>query len=301
MAALLLTVFYCSSCGKDSAKNNALVETKQLLSPEEGTGDQNFRTDQMTDKTDTTLSPHQQPRQDQMKEQKNAADKPDWDKKIIKTASINLEVKDYNAYYAGLREKVRSFGGYMAQEEQTQSDYNIQNNLVIKVPVDQFDNAVFQLTQNVEKLNEKKISSQDVSSEFVDTKSRIETKKQVRLKYLELLKQAKNMEEILSVQSEVNEIQEQIESATDHVEYLSHASAFSTINLTYYQVLNPSAKSNGHPGFSTRLGLAFRNGASWFVDLFVELVSIWPVFLGVIALIFFYKRSKKQVKKQALQ
>ena len=82
---------------------------------------------------------------------------PDWDKKIIKTASLNFEVKDYNIYYSAFREKVKSFGGYVAQEEQTQSDYKIENTISIKVPVDQFDNAVILLTNNVEKINERKI------------------------------------------------------------------------------------------------------------------------------------------------
>jgi Tfp pilus assembly protein PilZ len=224
---------------------------------------------------------------------------PDWDKKIIKTANLNLQVKDYNIYYAAFREKVRSLGGYVAQEEQTQSDYKIENTLIIKVPVDQFDNAVVLFTNNVEKINERKISSQDVTTEFVDTKSRIESKKQVRLRYMDLQKQAKNMEEILSVQSEINGIQEEIESATGRIEYLGHSSTFSTINLTYYQVLNSSAKDTDSPSFGTKLSSAFKTGWSWIGELFVGLVSIWPLFLLIFVLIIFYRRMKIAKPKQA--
>lgn len=224
---------------------------------------------------------------------------PDWDKKIIKTANLNLEVKDYNIYYAAFREKVRSLGGYVAQEEQTQSDYKIENTLTIKVPVDQFDNAVILLTNNVEKINERKISSQDVTTEFVDTKSRMESKKQVRQRYIDLLKQAKNMEEILSVQAEINGIQEEIESATGRIEYLGHSSTFSTINLTYYQVLNSSAKDTNSPSFVTKLSNAFKTGWNWIGELFVGLVSIWPLFLLIFVLIIFYRRIRIAKPKQA--
>lgn len=224
---------------------------------------------------------------------------PDWDKKIIKTASLNLEVKDYNVFYSSFREKVRSLGGYVAQEEQSQSDYKIENTLVIKVPVDQFDNAVTQLTAGSEKINEKKISSQDVTTEYVDTKSRIEAKKQVRLRYMDLLKQAKNLEEILNVQSEINDIQEEIESAAGRIEYLGHSSAYSTINLTYYQVLNSSAKDNNKPSLGAKIADAFKTGLGWIVDLFVGLVSIWPLFLLIFVLIIFYKRMKTAKPKQA--
>ena len=167
------------------------------------------------------------------------------------------------------------------------------------MPVDQFDNAVVQLTANTEKINEKKITSQDVTTEVIDTKSRMEAKKQVRLRYMDLLKQAKNMEEILSVQSEINGIQEEIESATGRIEYLGHSSTFSTIHLTYYQILNSSAKDTNNPSFGTKLSSAFKTGWSWIGDLFVGLVSIWPLFLLIFTGVIIYKRTKLQKPKQA--
>ena len=113
----------------------------------------------------------------------------------------------------------------------------------------QFDDAVNSISSNVKELNEKKITSEDVTTEVIDTRSRLEAKKQVRLRYLDLLKQAKNMEEILSVQSEINDIQEQIESAAGRIEYLQHSSSFSTIHLTFYQVLNGAAIDSDKPTF----------------------------------------------------
>ncbi len=236
---------------------------------------------------------------DKQKQQPQLGTKPDWDKKIIKTASLNLEVKDYNSFYAVLHEKVRAAGGYIAQEEQSQSDYKIENSLTIKVPVDQFDNAVVQLTTSTEKINEKKITSQDVTTEIIDTKSRMEAKRQVRLRYMDLLKQAKNMEEILSVQSEINGIQEEIEAAAGRIEYLGHSSTFSTIHLTYYQILNSSAKDTAGPSLGTKLSSAFKTGWNWIGDLFVGLVSIWPLFLLILTGIIIYKRTKLQKHKQA--
>lgn len=238
-------------------------------------------------------------KQQQLPQHQQPAIKPEWDKKIIKTASLNLEVKDYNNFYSSLREKVRAAGGYIAREEQSQSEYKIENSLTIKVPVDQFDNAVVQLTSSTEKINEKKITSQDVTTEVIDTKSRMEAKRQVRLRYMDLLKQAKNMEEILSVQSEINGIQEEIEAAAGRIEYLGHSSTFSTIHLTYYQILNSSAKDTSEPSFGTKLSSAFRIGWSWIGDLFVGLISIWPLFLLIFTCIIVYKRTKLQKPKQA--
>lgn len=248
---------------------------------------------------DTVGVPQQSETDQSKKVQQTLPLKIDWDKKIIKNANLALEVKDYNAYNTSLRNKVKQFGGYVGQEEQNQSDYKIENTLIIKVPVDQFDDAVNSITTNVKGLKEKKISSQDVTTEVIDTRSRLEAKKQVRLRYLDLLKQAKNMTEILSVQAEINGIQEQIESAAGRMEYLQHSSAFSTINLTFYQVLNASANDSNKPSFATRITNAFGVGWNWVGGLTIGIISIWPLLLVAFGLFVFYKRSRKPKVKQA--
>lgn len=287
LAALLCLTF--SACDKAKETKSTDELSAQIISDKYKVEEtkNNYIADS-TGKPDT----HGEPADKKKPATSQAVSHADWDKKIIKTAFLNIEVKDYNTFYSAFREKVRSFGGYVAQEEQNQSDYKIENSLVIKVPVDQFDNAVAQLTTNVERINEKKISSQDVTAEFVDTKSRIEAKKQVRLRYMDLLKQAKNMEEILNVQSEINGIQEDIESATGRVEYLGHSSAFSTINLTYYQVLNSSAKDTGSPTFGSKLSDALKIGWSWVTDLLIGLISIWPLYFVITFIYILYKKWK---------
>lgn len=299
ITALAATLLFIA-CENKSKKQEVNAPSKNIA--EKPLADMEYKPEENKDFLADTIGKQYSPGEPEKKKQPSPSQpvpNPDWDKKIIKTANLNLEVKDYNIYYSAFREKVRSLGGYVAQEEQTQSDYKIENTLIIKIPVDQFDNAVVLLTNDVEKINERKISSQDVTTEFIDTKSRIESKKQVRQRYMDLLKQAKNMEEILSVQSEINGIQEEIESATGRIEYLGHSSAFSTINLTYYQVLNSSAKDNENPSFGTKLSSAFKTGWNWVGELFVGLVSIWPLFLLIFILVIFYKRVRTVKPKQA--
>ena len=223
----------------------------------------------------------------------------DWDKKIIKTADVNLEVKDFALFSKQVKEKTRRFGGYTAEEKQEQTDYKIETALVIKVPVQLFDDAITDLMTGAEKINEKTITSNDVTAEYFDTRSRTEAKKQVRLRYLDLLRQAKNMEEILNVQSQINSIQEDIESAEGRLQYLGHASSYSTINLRFYQVLNVSAKDDAKPTFAAKLSQAFHSGWNWVGDFFIGLVSVWPLFLIIFSAIILYKRFRTQRIKQA--
>jgi hypothetical protein len=240
------------------------------------------------------------PRNEDDKEQKHkTAEKIDWDKKIVKTANMNLEVKNYAAFNTKLRETVKQFGGYISQEEQNESAYKIENSLEFKVPVDQFDNAVNALTASGGKIIEKKITSEDVTVEVVDTKSRIEAKKQARLRYLEFLKQAKNMDEVLQVQSEINDIQEELESADGRLTYLNHSSAFSTINLNFFQVLDISAVNEPEPTFMHKVKEAFNNGWQSFAAIFIALVSLWPLLIVALLAVVLYKRRKGSKVKVA--
>ncbi len=214
---------------------------------------------------------------------KDAAN-PDWDKKIIRTATLRLEVKDFKKYNDNVHKTVKQFGGYIAQEEQNLSEEKTETDISIKVPVAQFETMMNQLPGDDAKVLERKVSTEDVTGEVVDTKSRLEAKKQMRIKYLEFLKQSKNMEEVLQVQNEINSIQEEIESAAGRVEYLSRQSAYSTINLTFYQPINGYRPFDGAPSFYTRLTGAFKTGGGLIADLFVGLVSVWPLLLMVFAI-----------------
>ena len=216
---------------------------------------------------------------------------PDWDSKIIKTANLKLEIKDFKKYNDFVHNAVKQYGAYVAQEDQNLTEEKSEATITIKVPVPQFEKMMNKLPDDG-KVTEKKISSEDVTGEVVDTKSRLEAKKQMRLKYLEFLKQSKNMEEVLQVQSEINSIQEQIESAAGRVAFLTNQSAMSTINLTFYQPLDGYKPTDAAPSFLIRVGNAFKTGAGWIAELFVGLVSIWPLLLIVFAVYFGWKKLR---------
>jgi hypothetical protein len=281
-AGILFAFFACNNRLSDSKIKAEEISAKVAEDENKATG---------LDKPvpDTTPTPSQK---QQIPTEIKAVQQPkfDWDKKIIKNASMNLEVKNYKSFNDLLYGSIRKFGGYIAQEEQNQTDYKIENVVTIKVPVDQFDDLVTVLTTGEQKLIEKRITSEDVTTQVVDTRSRMEAKKQVRLKYLDLLRDARNMGEILNVQREINGIQEDIEAANGRIEYLSHSAAYSTINLTYFQVVDASAKNSGEASYGTKIWRSFRVGWNWVGELLIGIISIWPLFFFGFACWFAYKK-----------
>lgn len=264
-------------------------------------------TDQTNDKPEEnkpTPTPNPAPEQEAIKttEPKKQLSKSyeDWDKKIIKTGNIVLELNNYTAYNNQIHKSVKSFGAYISQEEQALSDDKSENSIVIKVPVENFDDLVNSIGGDSIKVIDKRISSQDVTSEVVDTKARIEAKKIVRQQYLELMRQAKNMKDILDVQTEINTIQEEIESAAGRVNYLVHQSAYSTVNLRYYQLLNgKKVEPENTNGFMFKIKEAFKTGGSIIGNILLLILSVWPIILVGLLSLYLWKKKKQSKQNQS--
>jgi hypothetical protein len=70
----------------------------------------------------------------------------------------------------------------------------------------------------------------------------------------------------------------------------------STIHLTYFQVLDPAARTADpkEDNFLTKLKSAFSNGWYWIGELIITIASIWPLLLvmGIVYLLFKTTRNK---------
>lgn len=216
----------------------------------------------------------------------------DWDKKIIKTAVVTLEVTDFPAFKLTLLNIISNSGAYTAGEQQREMDGRIENNITVKVPVDRFDPFLNNLQGEGIKLISKDITTEDISTKLIDTKARMEARKQLRDKYAELLNRASNMKDILQVNSEINNIQEELEAAAARVNYLSHAAAYSTVTIHCYQYLDGSIADKDHPSFTSNLKQAFIDGSKVLEHVLLFLISVWPLMLGGLLLFIYFKKGK---------
>src|SRR5258706_6775225 len=93
------------------------------------------------------------------------------------------------------------------------------------------------------------------------------------------MRQAKSMKDILAVQEVIDGIQEEMDEASGRIAYLGHSAAFSTINLRFYQVLDPTAKEDAPPSFWHKLKDSLAQGWNWGSALVLNLISLWPLLL----------------------
>ena len=98
---------------------------------------------------------------------------------------------------------------------------------------------------------------------------------------------------MLKVQQEINSIQEDIESAAARLAQLSGEAKYSTVNLTYFEPLAGYNADTDKPGFGRRMITAFSDGAKFFGDIFIGLLTLWPLWVGAAVLYFMFKKVRR--------
>jgi Domain of unknown function (DUF4349) len=212
------------------------------------------------------------------------------ERKIIKTGEIRFETKDLNQTKNIISKAVADLKGYISEESQNNSDYRKENKLVVRIPAGQFDSLLNVLGTYAGHFDSKSIHTQDVTEEFIDVSARLKTQRALENQYTQVLKQAKNVKEIMEVQGYLADVREKIESAEGRLRYLSNQVGFSTLTIHFYKTIGVAGHSRG---FFWRLTHEFGNGWEGFLSLIIGFVSVWPFWLMVFSGIWFYRRWKK--------
>ena len=127
-----------------------------------------------------------------------------------------------------------------------------------------------------------------MTEEFLDVDARLKTKKELEIRYLDILKKASTVKEILDVERELGQLRSDIESIEGRLKYLNNQVSLATLTITIYQQLSTETQ------FGKKLKKGFKNGFDNLIWFFVYLTNIWPFILIIIlVLIFLHFRNKK--------
>lgn len=211
------------------------------------------------------------------------------ERKIIKEGSVEFETDNLNTTRKTIFEAVNKYKGYVSFDQEFNSPGRKSNQLTIRVPANNFDNLLSDATKGVEKFENKEINVKDVTEEFLDVQARLKTKKELEQRFIDLLKEAKNVSEVLEIEKQIGQLRSDIESIEGRLNYLQDKISFSTLTMTFY-TSNPSETQ-----FGQKFKNGFKNGWDNLIWLFVALINVWPfilVGLGLIIGIKMYRRKK---------
>lgn len=216
--------------------------------------------------------------------------------KIIRTGVLDIEVEDYKKARAAISKTVNDLHGYIEHEDETSDSYAIRNTLSIRVPSASFDNLMNDLGNAAKEVHRRQVNVQDVSAEYYDTEARKKAQQAAEQRYIELLKQARTVGEVMEVQQKIDEIQENVEANQGRLNYLNDQVQYSTIALTV--VKNFQYAPSDSPNFFSRMGSAFGNGWQGVLQFFIRVIALWPFWLAVGFVTWMVRRLIKRRRKK---
>jgi len=211
-------------------------------------------------------------------------------KKEIKNASLTVKVNSLDGFEEKVKKSLSKFDAYTSNSGVNSNNYRKNIHMTIRVKSSQFDSLMIELEQLGEFTESKNINTRDVTEEFIDVEAKLKHKRAAEAQYLKILKQAKNVRDILSVQNQLQQIRSEIDSQEGRLKYLSNQVDYSTIQFTLYELLANEIQPQS--GFFSRIGQALISGWNRIIDAFVWLIGLWP-FIIVVVLLIVWRRSSR--------
>ena len=217
------------------------------------------------------------------------------EQKIIKNGDIRFETNDLGATYNQMITAVKKHNAIIQNDTEGKEYGSIFRRITVRVPSKSFDLFLSDISKGVSYFDNKEISSQDVTEEYIDTDARLKAKKILETRYLELLKKANKVSEMLEIEAQLSSIREEIEAKEGQLRYMQNRVSMSTINIEFYKTV--AVEEGITVSYGSKIWNAITSGFNSISSFFIELLSIWP-FLIILAAVIYYirKRLKKKTK-----
>ena len=154
------------------------------------------------------------------------------DTKVIKTSTISMTVKDFDASVASIRGIVTTQKGYV----QNLSDSGTLNDravtITIKVPTDKFDSVLAQVKALGVEVTSAYENTDDVTQAYQDLQARLKNQKALEAQLLTILNKATKISDILLVQQQLSTVREQIELLQTEIKYYDTQTDYASVSVT---------------------------------------------------------------------
>lgn len=210
------------------------------------------------------------------------------EQKLIYTATLEMETTAFDDSVAALTQLVGRHGGYFSTNNvrNYSSGYRTAD-FVIRIPAEKYEDFLAQAGELCHVLR-RYSSAEDVSERYYDVAGRLKTQQTKLERLQELLTQAKNMEDIITIESAISETEQQIEYLSGTLRHYDALVDYSTVNISLQEVYRLSNIEEPVKGFGSRFITALKSGWENFVedteDFLIDLAYswMWVIIWGVV-------------------
>ena len=147
---------------------------------------------------------------------------------IVRTVDMELTVRNVAESVDAVADIARGYSGWVVGADRSAAH---RGRVSIRVPAQSLEEAVVDIRGIGLEVGSESTTSQDVTDEYVDSRSRLTSLRATEEALLALFDQAQTVEEALEVQRELADLQAEIEALLGRIKFLEETAAFSLINV----------------------------------------------------------------------
>ena len=226
------------------------------------------------------------------------------DVKIIYTADLTMEATDFDAAVRAVSDLTASSGGYMEYSSMSDSGSYRTASFTVRVPSEHYRSFLDQ-AGTLCHITRQEESAEDISETYYDTVGRLETQRTKLARLQELLTEAENMEDIITIESAISETEETIDRLSGTLRHYDALVSYSTVSIYLREVRVLTETSEITETFGQRFVSAFRSGLSDFGEFLGDIVIalaygwLWLVLIaGAVVAILLATRKKRRERRE---
>ena len=173
--------------------------------------------------------------QTQVANQPVAANAAAAERMIIYSGQLSLVVKDTRAVVEQITQVVKDAGGFVTQSNTYQDQGHTRATMSVRVPGEdlaQLKTTLGKIKALAMTVESENLNGQDVTDQYADTQADIENLTAQRDSYRKLLDRAEKMEDILNIQTRLDQVQGQINTLTGSQLKLKESVKLATVSIT---------------------------------------------------------------------
>ena len=229
--------------------------------------------------------------------------------KLIRKIWLEAETENMDTLLTSVEQRITELEGYVeGRQVRNGSAYSGKRyryaELTIRIPADKLDSFVDNVSEH-SNITDTRETTEDVTLSYVESESRVIALETEQTRLLELLAEARNMDDILRIESRLTDIRAQLEKAKSQLRVYDNMVNYGTVYLNITEVTEYTPVTEPETVWE-RMGAGLKESWKDMVkglgDTLVFIVAALPhllplaVIAGIVGLVIWLS-SKKKAKK----
>lgn len=218
---------------------------------------------------------------------------------VVQESNLSLVVKNVRESSDKAIDYAKSVGGYMVSSSLSSPKEAPYAYVVLRIPAKDLKPAIEYFRSLALKISSENLLGTDVTDEYTDIGARLDTLNKTKAKFEEIMSKATVVQDILTVQRELINLQDQIDSLKGRQQYLEKTAELAKISL----YLSTDEFSLPYaPSQPFRPAVIFKQAVRSLVGTLRggAKLLIWvgvysPIWLLILGIIWFFKHRKKKL------